>query len=204
MCIMLHIVFSCWLSAIFLDKIFQCVTFDATCKFYSCVALVFIVSNLCHMRFIYEKFWCYFTHSLDNFSSRVGLVVHRLFHNPNLLCQDGCPNTRALGSGAWHMTVLSHEMISCLVLSLISRSPTGATRWWGGSDRYGSRSSALLKDTVEALDDTLPGRLFQAGIVRIMADLSRGVLFAPGLLNFTLWYSPLELSEEPARVTRDA
>ena len=43
-------------SAILLDRIFKCVTFDAACKFYSCVALVFIVGNLCHMRYIYEKF----------------------------------------------------------------------------------------------------------------------------------------------------
>ena len=81
----LIIVFSCWHSAILLDRIFKCVTFDATCQFYSCVALVFIVRNLCHMRFIYDIFWCYsLTHLIT--SSRVGSVVHRLFHNPNLLC----------------------------------------------------------------------------------------------------------------------
>ena len=82
----LIIVFSCWHSAILLDRIFKCVTFDATCKFYSGVALVFIVRNLCHMRFIYMRNFCatLLTHLIT--SSKVGSVVHRLFHNPNLLC----------------------------------------------------------------------------------------------------------------------
>ena len=91
-----------------------------------------------------------------------------------------------------------------IVLLLISRSPTEVMRWWGSSDRL------LWQSFQRTLERYCRGAgwytswwLFQAGIVQIMADLSRVVLFAPGLLNFSLWYSPLELSEEPARVTWD-
>ena len=76
--------FSCWHSAILLERIFKCVTFDATCKFYSCVPLVFIVRNLCHVRFIYEKFCCYLTHSLDK--QRVLMHGHQGWNVRHSLC----------------------------------------------------------------------------------------------------------------------
>ena len=117
----LIIVFSCWHNAILLDRIFKCVTFDATCKFYSCVALVFIIRNLCHMRSCMRNFGAtLLTHLIT--SSRVGSVVHRLFHNPNLLwffCL-ATPLARmaALTPGLWalvHYTWQCYHMRWCSI-----------------------------------------------------------------------------------------